>query len=92
MINLVLKRTKKNLDVFLYGFIGSRANSDVLRKFYTKSSFVPTTAEKDSKKIMEIINRLFYTSDISKLPYYSEFRHVFHLCKFYITLALLTTF
>ena len=64
----------------------------LLRKFYTKSSFVPTTAEKDSKKIMEIINRLFYTSDISKLPYYSEFRHVFHLCKFYITLALLTTF
>ena len=41
-------------------------------------------AEKDSKKIMEIINRLFYKSDISKLPYYSEFRHVFHLCKFYI--------
>ena len=64
----------------------------LLRKFYTKSSFVPTTAEEDSKQIMEIINRLFYTSDISKLPYYSEFRHVFHLCKFYITLALLTTF
>ena len=41
----------------------------LLRKFYTKSSFVPTTAEKDSKKIMEIINRLFYTSDISKLQY-----------------------
>ena len=36
------------------------------RKFYPKSSFVPTTAEKDSKKIMEIINRLFYISDISK--------------------------
>ena len=39
----------------------------LLRKFYPKSSFVPTTAEKDSKKIIEIINRLFYTSDISKL-------------------------
>ena len=27
----------------------------LLRKFYPKPSFVPTTAEKDSKKIMEII-------------------------------------
>ena len=32
----------------------------LLRKFYTKSSFVPTTAEKDFKKIMKDINRLFY--------------------------------
>ena len=39
----------------------------LIRKFYTKSSFVPTTAENDLKKIMKKINRLFYTSDISKL-------------------------
>ena len=32
----------------------------LLRKFYPKSSLVPTTAEKDSKKIMKKINRLFY--------------------------------
>ena len=32
----------------------------LLRKFYTKSSFVPTTAEKDSKKIITKINCLFY--------------------------------
>ena len=31
----------------------------LLRKFRAKSSFVPTTAEKDSKKIMKKINRLF---------------------------------
>ena len=85
-------KNQKNLVVALSGFINVKAIQMLLRKFYPKSSFVPTTAEKDSKKIMEIINRLFYTSDISKLPYYSEFRHVFHLCKFYITLALLTTF
>ena len=87
--DLIIEKTKnqKNLVVALSDFIWCKDNSDV-----PKSSFVPTTAEKDSKKIMEIINRLFYTSDISKLPYYSEFRHVFHLCKFYITLALLTTF
>ena len=71
---------------------GVKAIQMLLRKFYPKSSFVPTTAEKDSKKIMEMINRLFYTSDISKLQYHSEFRHVFHLCKFYITLALLIIF
>ena len=29
-------------------------------KFYTKSSFAPTTAEKDSKKIIKKINCLFY--------------------------------
>ena len=85
-------KNQKNLVVALSGFIRSKAIQMLLRKFYPKSSFVPTTAEKDSKKIMGIINRLFYTSDIIKLPYYSEFRHVFHLCKFYITLALLTTF
>ena len=32
----------------------------MLRKFYTKSSFVPTTEEKDSKKIIKKLNRLFY--------------------------------
>jgi len=32
----------------------------LLRKFYTKSSFVPTTAEKDSKKMIKKINSLFY--------------------------------
>ena len=31
----------------------------LLRKFYTKSSFVPTKAEKDSKKIITKINSLF---------------------------------
>ena len=32
----------------------------LLRKFYPKSSFAPTTAEKDSKKIIKKINRLFH--------------------------------
>ena len=39
---------------------GVKAIQMLHRKFYPKSSFVPTTAEKDSKKIMEIINRLFH--------------------------------
>ena len=32
----------------------------LLRKFYPKSAYVPTTAEKDLKKIMKKINRLFH--------------------------------
>ena len=61
---------------------GVKAIQMLLRKFYPKSSFVPTTAEKDSKKIMEIINRLFYTSDISKLLYQLLYSYAFDLCKF----------
>jgi len=51
---LLLKKQKnqKNLDVDLSGFIRSKDNSDVASKI-TKSSFVPTTAEKDSKKMMK---------------------------------------
>ena len=61
-------KNQKNIDVVLSGFVGNKDNSDVDSKiFHTKSFFEPTTAEKDSKKIMEIINRLFYTSDINKL-------------------------
>ena len=32
----------------------------LLRKFRAKTSFVPTTEEKDSKKIIKKLNRLFY--------------------------------
>ena len=42
-------KNQKNLDVVLSGFVGNKDNSDILRKFHTKYSFLPTTAEKDSK-------------------------------------------
>ena len=56
------KKTKnqKNLDVGLSGFIGSKGNSDVASKIRAKTSFVLTTAVKDSKKMSKKINSLFY--------------------------------
>ena len=40
----------------------------LLRKFYTKSSFVPTTAEKDSKKNNEK-NKLFILQQQTSVNY-----------------------
>ena len=53
-------KNQKNLVVALSGSSGVKAIQMLLRKFYPKSSFVPTTAEKDSKKIIKKINFLFY--------------------------------
>ena len=52
--DLITEKAKgpKKFSVGLSGFIRSKDNSDVASKI-TKSSFVPTTAEKDSKKMMK---------------------------------------
>ena len=41
----------------------------LLRKFYTKSSFIPTTTEKDLKKMIKKYIVYVTTTDINKLPY-----------------------
>ena len=59
--DLITEKVKgqKNLYLGLSRFIRSKDNSDVASKI-TKSSFVPTTEDKDSKKNDEKINGLFY--------------------------------
>ena len=59
--DLITEKAKgpKKFSVGLSGFIRSKDNSDVASKI-TKSSFVPITAGKDSKKMITKINSLFY--------------------------------
>ena len=65
--DLICEKTKNQakLNVGLSGFIRSKGNSDIASKISYQNKIdlmntYQTTAEKDYKKIMKKINRLFY--------------------------------